>query len=432
MGLLKDLLNLRRAKYAPFFAISGDYQANGNLYDNDIVGAIADCIGRNVGKLSPQIVRNDDNGLTVKNDYLSRILSLRWSNENTPYDALYRMASDLVYKSNAFAVVFYTPDFLKVSSIVPIETRSFRIWEDENSGIIFFRFVWEYDGKEYTLPYSNVIHIKARYNKRRFTGTSPDGQLKNTLELLDYTGEALRNAVKNTANLKGYLKYNNFADDAELKKKVTEFQTAYMSAANNGGIAGIDNSMEFHEISQQTPNIPTIQSQYLRDNVYRYYGVNDKILTSTFNESEWNAFYESVIEPIALQLTLEFTFKLLSERERGFGNKIIFTANRLQYATLQTRITIGGALYDRGIITINELRELMYYEPIEDGDVRMISLNYVKTDDQSTYQTGQDNSGSGSATDPPGGTGSEQQNKTNLILAREYIKTKKKGGVKNA
>lgn len=72
------------------------------------------------------------------------------------------------------------------------------------------------------------------------------------------------------------------------------------------------------------------------------------------------------------------TFKLLSERERGCGNKIVFTADRLQCASLQTRTNIGAQLFDRGIITINEYRELLYYEPIEDGDVRMVSLNYVK------------------------------------------------------
>ena len=98
---------------------------------------------------------------------------------------------------------------------------------------------------------------------------------------------------------------------------------------------------------------------------------------SKFTEAEWNAFYESVIEPIALQLSLEFTFKILTERERGFGNRIAFTANRLQYATLQTRASLGSILYDRGIITINEFRELLYYEPIEDGDVRMVSVSYT-------------------------------------------------------
>lgn len=370
----------------------GEYQANGSLYESDIIGAIANCIGSNVGKLNPKLVRKDQSGLTVRNDYLARILSTRWSPEYTPYDALYKMASDLVYRSNAFAVVFYTDDFTRVKSIVPITAQNYRLWETEE-GNIMFRFRWDYDGKEYTLPYQSVIHLKSRLNKNRFLGTSPDSQLRNTLELLDITGESLRNAVKNSANLKGYLKYNNFADDEELKKKVKEFQEAYMDASNEGGLAGLDNSMEFHEIAQKAPNIPTVQSQYLRENVYRYYNVNDKIIMSSFTEAEWNAFYEAVIEPIAIQLSLEFTFKLLTERERGFGNKILFVANRLQYATLQTRVTIGSGLFDRGVISVNEFRELMYYEPIDDGDVRMVSLNYVKADDQSIYQIGQDPGG---------------------------------------
>ncbi|MCM1104071.1 MAG: phage portal protein [Clostridium sp.] len=424
MGLIRDLLNLRQAKFAPFFAVRGDYQANGNLADSDIVGAIANVIASNVGKLQPQIVRRTDAGLSVRNDYLSRILSLRWSPETDTYSALYKMASDLVYHSNAYAVIFYTPDFMRVQSIVPITASNVKIWEDEN-GVLLFRFRWDYDKKDYTLPYQSVIHVKSRFDKKRFMGSAPDGQLKNTLELIDTTGEALRAAVRNSANLKGYLQYNNFIDDEELKKKVKEFQDAYMSVANDGGIAGLDNSMSFHEVKQTTPNIPVIQSQYLRDNVYRYYNVNEKILTSSFTEAEWNSFYENVIEPISIQLSLEFTFKLLSERERGFGNKVIFTANRLQYATLQTRMTIGGALYDRGIITINELRELMYYEPIEGGDARMISLNYVNTDDQSLYQVGKD----GTGTD--GGSGTEPEGIPENAVRQSavyFLKTEKKGG----
>lgn len=429
MGLIRDLINLRRAKYSPFFALRGDYQANGNLADSDIVGAIANAIASNVGKLQPQIVRRTDDGLSVRNDYLSRILSLRWSPELDTYSALYRMASDLVYHSNAYAVIFYTPDFLRVQSIAPVTASNVQIWEDEN-GVLLFRFRWDYDGKFYTLPYQNVIHIRSRFDRKRFMGTAPDGQLKNTLELIDTTGEALRAAVRNSANLKGYLKYNNFIDDDELKQKVKDFQDAYMSASNDGGIAGLDNSMEFHEISQKTPNIPVLQSQYFRDNVYRYYGVNEKILTSTFTEAEWNSFYENVIEPISIQLSLEFTFKLLSERERGFGNKVIFTANRLQYATLQTRMAIGGGLFDRGIITINEFRELMYYEPIEGGDVRMISLNYVKTGDQSLYQVGKDDGGENG----DGGQQESEQIPENRIRqsAVYFLKTERKGGGQNA
>jgi HK97 family phage portal protein len=386
----------------PLLISRGEYQPGSDLYESDIVGAIANCIGTNCGKLKPQLVRNDAKGLTVRDDYLARMLSLRWNPEMTPYDALYKMASDLVYRSNAFAVIFYNDDFTKVKSINPITTTSHRIWDDEK-GNTFFKFTWDYDGKEYTVPYQAVIHLKSRYNKKRFLGTPPDAQLKTSLELLNVTAESLRNVVRQSANLKGYLKYNNFIDEDELREKVVNFQKAYMDASNEGGLAGLDSSTDFFEINQKTQTIPTVQSQFLRENIYRYYNCNDKILMSQFNEAEWNAFYESVIEPIVIQLSLECTFKLLSERERSCGNKIVFTADRLQCASLQTRMNIGAQLFDRGIIKINEFRELMYYEPIEDGDVRMVSLNYVKADEQSIYQIGSDSNSDSEANQTGGG-----------------------------
>ena len=372
---------------AHFLFSRSEYIPSGSLRDNEIVGSVANVIAVNVAKLVPQIIRKDAKGVTVKNDRLSRLLSIRPCPEASTFDFLYKIASDLIYTSNSFSIIFYNSDFSDIERIQPVTVRSHRIFEDEN-GETFLRFIWDYDGLEYTVSYQFVIHIKSRYNKKRFLGTPPDGELSNSTELLEITYNGIKKVIQNSASLRGYLKYNNFADDEEIKEKVREFQKAYMSAENEGGIAGLDSTYEFHEITQQPRQIPTAQVQFFRENIYRYYSVNEKILNSTYSELEWNSFYEAVVEPIAIQLSLEFTFKLFSERERGCGNKIVFTSNRLQYATLQTRATIGKDLFDRGIITINEYRDLMYMPQIDDGDIRMISLNYVKVDDQSLYQTG--------------------------------------------
>lgn len=397
----KFLSRLKRTVHIVFNR--SEYMPSGSLRDNEIVGAVANVIATNVAKLSPQVIRKDAKGVTIKNDRLSRLLNIRPCPEASTFDFLYRIASDLIYTSNAFSVVFYNDDFTDILRIQPITVRSHRIFEDE-SGTMYLRFVWDYDGLEYTVPYQFVIHIKARYNKKRFLGTPPDAELKNSTELLEITYNGIKNVINNSASLRGYLKYNNFADEDEMKEKVKEFQAAYMSAENEGGIAGLDNSIDFHEITQQPRPIPIAQVQFFRENIYRYYGVNEKILNSTFNEAEWNSFYEAVIEPIAIQLSLEFSFKLFTDRERGCGNKIVFTSNRLQFATLQTRAAIGKDLFDRGIMTINEYRELMYLPQIDDGNVRMVSLNFVKADDQSLYQTGKENGDSGSGTeDPPPG-----------------------------
>ena len=44
---------------------------------------------------------------------------------------------------------------------------------------------------------------------------------------------------------------------------------------------------------------------------------------------------------------------------------------------------------ETGDLTTNERRELMGYPPVEGGDERQISLNYVSNKNQSNYQTGE-------------------------------------------
>lgn len=261
--------------------------------------------------------------------------------------------------------------------------------------------------------------VKEQFEKGNMKITNME--LKRSLDLIETSGETIKNIVNRSNSLAGYLKYNNIADDEELKEIARNFQDAYMNKDNAGGIAAIDNTVEFKEISQRTPSIPTNQITFLRDNIYRYYGVNDKILTSTLNDTEFISFYENVIEPISVQLSYEFTFKLLTPREIGYGNRIDFVANLLQYATLQTRETIGGGMFDRGALTINEYRELMYYGPVEDGDQRLVSLNYVKVGDQSLYQVGQQN-------EPPDDTGANDREKRAMqAAARAYMQIMKGG-----
>ena len=368
-----------------FFSISrGEFLNSGSLRDNEIVGAVANLIATNVAKLSPQVVRESANGLEVKNDNLAKLIALRPNAENSTFDFLYRMGSELVFSGNSFSIIFYNDDFTAVTAIQPVTVSSHRIFE--HNGIIFFEFVWSYDGKKYIVPYNSVIHLKARYNKKRFLGTPPDEELKNSTEMLNTTYGGIKNAVLHSAGLRGYLKFNNLADEEDIKAKVKEFQESYLSASNEGGIAGIDNSYEFNEITQKPYAIPTQSISFFRDNIYRYYCVNEKALTSTMSESEWVCFYENVIEPIAIQLSQEFTYKLFSENERNHGNKVIFTTDRLQYATLESRKNTAGEMFDRGAITINEYRKFMFLPPIDDGDIRLISLNYVKADEQSEYQ----------------------------------------------
>ena len=393
MGLVSNILTKISAMFTKarsFSMFSKGYTSSGSLRDNAVVGMIADRIATNVGKLQPQVLRKNETGTTILDNPLSKLLSLRPSPETSTYDWLYKMACDLIYTSNAFAIIFYNRDFTNIERIQPITVRGgFLIFEDEK-GNMYMRFTWDYDGQQYTVPYQFVIHLKARYNRRRFAGTPPDIQLQSSIELLDTTYDGIRNAVKNSASLRGYLKYGNVTKEEKLQEKVREFTNAYMRAENEGGIAGLDSTIEFKELQSKPVTVPTASIQLFRKNLLDYYGMSEKVLSSEYDETSFNAFYEAVVEPIALQLSLEFTFKVFTERERAHGNKVIFVANRIQYATLATRMSMIEKLFDRSLITVNEARELVYMPAVEDGDVRMISLNYVKSENQDQYQIGKD------------------------------------------
>ena len=117
-----------------------------------------------------------------------------------------------------------------------------------------------------------------------------------------------------------------------------------------------------------------VQMEKTVQRLYSYFNTNEKIVQSKYNEDEWNAYYESEIEPLAMQLSNEFTRKLFTRRERGFGNKIVFNANNLQYASMSTKLGLQ-AMVDRGAMTPNEWREVLNLTPIEGGDVPLRRLD---------------------------------------------------------
>ena len=73
---------------------------------------------------------------------------------------------------------------------------------------------------------------------------------------------------------------------------------------------------------------------------------------------------------------------LFSERERAQGSYLIANANRLQYMSTSQKVQMAQQLLDRGVMSINEARELFNYGEVENGDVRFIRGEYINADDK--------------------------------------------------
>ena len=153
-----------------------------------------------------------------------------------------------------------------------------------------------------------------------------------------------------------------------------QFVDDFIRKADKTGIGGLDATTDFIPVKIEPATASDGQIKEIDNKVLSYFGLNENILQSKYTEDEWNAFYESVLEPIGLQMSLEFTNKLFTPTEKEFGNEIIFESNRLQYASNKTKIDL--IRYADNIITINEQRELFNLAPIEGGDKFMIDQNH--------------------------------------------------------
>ena len=127
--------------------------------------------------------------------------------------------------------------------------------------------------------------------------------------------------------------------------------------------------------------------------IYNYLGITESIVNCNYSEDEFLAFYESTLEPIALQLGLEFTNKVFTDREKSYGNQIIFESGRLQFTSNKTKVELIKNIMPMGLLTINQALEILNLPSIKDGDKRIQSLNYIDQASATEYQINKSKAG---------------------------------------
>ena len=157
---------------------------------------------------------------------------------------------------------------------------------------------------------------------------------------------------------------------------------------NHGGIAALDSKSDYIPINMQGASIDDKQIDSIKKKIYEYLGISESIVNSTYTENEWSAFYESVIEPLSLQLSLELTEKVFTQREQSFGNRMSFKSSRQQFASNESKPKPLKELIPMGLLTLNDAREILNLPPEKDGNKRLQSLNYVNHDKADEYQLG--------------------------------------------
>ena len=356
---------------------------NAEIYNDLAVRSCVDTIARHVAKLKPVHIIQDENGRNAQKSSINSLLANRPNIYMSTSDFLYKVASQLLYYGNAF-VYIQKDNKQNINGFYPIDFTSCELKEYDNNLYLKFNFN---NTKNIVIPYTDIIHIRRNYSTHDLLGQDAYKPLLETLTNLSKSRQSISNKVENGGKISGILKLSGMVSQSEWKTKAELFADWFKSSTSkSGGVATIDSTADFIPVSTKAESAEEAQLKYLQSEVYSYFGINEAIVNGSYNETEWQAFYESIIEGIKIQLSQEFTAKVFTEKEKEYGNIIDFNSNRLTYASTTNKVNMVKELGALGLLTTNEARELFDLPPVEDGDKRLVSLNYINADKADEYQ----------------------------------------------
>ncbi len=394
---VKSMFNKTKEGQSQLAMINGNTpiysQLGQSVFASDVVQQAIACIAQEVSKLTPKHVRFDQKGLqTTVNGPLNDLLEFGPNEWMTSKDFLEKITWQLFLNYNVFLLPLWDDinsldQTKRIRAIYPLEPEQVTFIVDGRHEL-FVEMIFA-NMEKLTVRYKDLIHWRYRYSINPFMGGNINGQPDNyallqTVEINHKLLQSIEKSVNSSMQIYGVMKYNTILDEDHMKSEITRFEK--MLAENKNGIIGADLKSEYIQIKPDPKMVDTDTLEFIDSKILRHYGVPLSILTGDFTPEQYQAFYEKTLEPLVHSLNQIFTKSLFTLRELQFGNKVIFYANNLLYMALDKRVALGELLGNRGALTNNELLALFGYPPYEEGNVRLMSLNYVDVSIANQYQ----------------------------------------------
>lgn len=360
--------------YSPVFT-----SYHGSIYEMDLIRSAIHAKARLIGKLKPEIKGN-------AYKQLEKVLQYKPNEFMNTYQFLYRISTILDVNNTCFIIPLLDRDGKTVTGFYPINPQRTELITKGQQ--LFIRYSFGTGNR--VIEFDKVGFIYKNAYKSEFFGDSQTA-LDSIIKVLDIQNQGMIEAVKSSANLRFMAKLSSVMRPEDMSNERKRFSEENLSSANQSGVLIFDKKYEdIKQIDSKPYLVDDKQMEAIKKNVYSYFGVSEKIIQSSYSEDEFNAFYESEIESFALQLGLTLTNMIFTSKELAYDNEVIFTANRLQYASNQTKLEIINSGLDRGWLNANEVREIMQLGTIENGDKYHIRLEYAEVDNLSKVQGAED------------------------------------------
>lgn len=340
---------------------------DGGVYEMELTRACIHTFANHCSKLQPNITGADLRGL-------QRVLNTRPNPLMTGAQFLYKAATIYEAQNTCFIV----PLLNRLDTVVgyypvnPLQTEVVEV-----SGEPWLRYTF-LDGSKAALPLA-MCGVLSKYLYKNDLVGEDNRAFNPTMQLLSTQNQGIAEGIKNSASFRFMATVSNFAKNADLAKERKDWVQKNLGG-ENGGLALFPNTYtNVQQIQSSAKVVDPEQMKLIQDRAFYYFGTNESILKNKAVGDDWAAYYEGKIEPFALQLSQAMTCMTFTAKEIARENAVVWSANRLQYMTNADKLQVSSQMFDRGILSTNDVMDIWNLPHVTDGDKRYIRKEYIET-----------------------------------------------------
>lgn len=347
--------------YTPIFTTY-----DGGVYEMELTRACIHTFATHCSKLQPNVEGSDVRGVRAMLDGKPNIFM-------TSAQFLYKVAT--IYEAqNTCFIVPVLDQFDRLTGFYPVNPQQVEVVDID--GEPWMRYTFN-SGEKAAIELARC-GVVSKYLYRSDIKGADNKALSPTLQLLSIQNQGIAEGIKNSATFRFMATMTNFTKNSDMEKERKNWVEENLGP-DSGGLALFPNTYANVQQIQSTAKIvDPEQMNIIQTRVLNYFGSNEDVLQNKTVGDGWSAYYEGKIEPFAIQLSQAMTHMTYSKNELTRGNAILWSANRLQYMTNTDKLQVSSQMFDRGILSTNDVMDIWNLPHVEDGDKRYIRKEYTE------------------------------------------------------
>lgn len=352
--------------YKPVFR---DYY--GRIYENALIRSAIESKARHISKLKVEF--RGEAQQKVKNRL--KFYPNEWM---TWSQFLARCSTILDCTNNLFIVPVYN-NKLEIVGLFPILPERVELVEDKKK-TLWIRYTFA-NGQRGAIEFSKCAYMVKHQYENDFFGSN-NRVLRPTLDLISVEEQAVKEAVTNSTTIRFIRQRNNYVSPEDLALERQRFTEYNLKGDSTEMLLFPYQYKDIKQVDVKPYTLDSEMVEKVKDNVFDYFGTNEDIIQGKASNDKLDAYFNAQIEPFAIGMSEALSKMIYTDLERSYDNHVYVASNRLQYMTVSEKVNMAQQLSDRGILTINEIRELFNYDPIPNGDVAVIRGEYYTVNEK--------------------------------------------------